>query len=31
MAGGIAVQTVRVYEGERPMAAGTSMSLLIAR
>jgi acyl-coenzyme A thioesterase PaaI-like protein len=31
MAGGLAVQTVRVYEGSRPVAAGTSMSLLIAR
>ena len=28
---GLAVQTVRVYEGVRPLAAGTSMSLLIAR
>jgi acyl-coenzyme A thioesterase PaaI-like protein len=28
---GLAVQTVRVYEGTRPIAAGTSMSLLIAR
>ncbi|MEY2478657.1 MAG: hypothetical protein QOG87_3972 [Actinomycetota bacterium] len=31
LSGGLAVQTVRVYEGVRPIAAGTSMSLLIAR
>lgn len=31
MAAGLAVQTVRVYDGARPFAAGTSMSLLIAR
>jgi hypothetical protein len=31
LAGGLAVQTLRVYDGSRPMAAGTSMSLLIAR
>lgn len=30
MSGGLAVQTVRVYQGARPVAAGTSMSLLIA-
>jgi acyl-coenzyme A thioesterase PaaI-like protein len=31
MAGGLAVQTIRVYSGDAPVAAGTSMSLLIAR
>jgi hypothetical protein len=31
MAGGLAVQTVRVYASDAPLASGASMSLLLAR